>query len=348
MRRSRGGWLVAMACGIAAVAAVAAHLQAEGRPLPPRLDGYLTKHVKLSPAQRSQLLAGQPVTQILEADPSREVAIFGAVWVAAPPSRYVAAVKDVERFESGGNFLITKRIGSPPALADFAALRLPPEDLADLRSCRVGRCEIKLGEAALQRIQREVDWSRPGARTDAEALARRLALEYVTGYLAGGNAQLAIYRDGARPTFVAQEFASMIDRLPSLTEYLPAVRRALLEYPRAQTPGSESFLYWQEAKFGLKPTVRINHVTIVPQPDGVVIASKMLYASHYFWSALELRALVPDPARGEGFWFVSVNRSRSDGLSGFVGSLIRGKVRGEAEKGMQAALQITKAKMEGR
>ncbi len=56
--------------------------------------------------------------------------------------------------------------------------------------------------------------------------------------------------------------------------------------------------------------------------------------------------LVPDAARGEGFWFVSVNRSRSDGLSGFVGSLIRGKVRGEAEKGMLAALTMTKARME--
>jgi hypothetical protein len=320
--------------------------QSSGARLPARLDGYLTRHVKLTPAQRGRLLAGQPVTQILDADPSREVAVFGAVWVAAPTARYVAAVKDIERFESGGNFLATKRISSPPTAADFAALRLPPDDLADLRTCRVGDCEIKLGAAALHRIQREIDWSKPTARGDAEALARRLALDYVSGYLAGGNAQLATYRDGDRPTFVAQEFASMVERLPALTEYLPAVRRALLDYPNGQLPGSESFLYWQEAKFGLKPTVRINHVTIVPQPDGVVVASKMLYASHYFWSALELRVLVPDPARGEGFWFVSVNRSRSDGLSGFVGGLIRGKVRGEAEKGMQAALSITKARME--
>jgi hypothetical protein len=74
----------------------------------------------------------------------------------------------------------------------------------------------------------------------------------------------------------------------------------------------------------------------------------MLYASHYFWTAVELRVLVPDPARGPGFWFASVNRSRSDGLSGFVGSLLRGKVRGEAEEGMQAALKITKTGMERR
>jgi hypothetical protein len=268
------------------------------------------------------------------------------VWIAAPPARYVAAVKDIERFESGGNFLVTKRISATPVLADFSALRLPPDDLADLRTCRVGSCELKLSEAALARIRREIDWSQPAARSDAEALARRLALDYVTGYLEGGNARLAVYRDADRPTFVAQEFASMVDRLPALTEFLPSVRRALLDFPKSAVPGSESFLYWQEAKFGLKPTVRINHVTITPLPDGVVVASKMLYASHYFWSALELRMLVPDPARGEGFWFVSVNRSRSDGLSGFVGSLIRGKVRSEADKGMQAALRITKTRME--
>ena len=96
----------------------------------------------------------------------------------------------------------------------------------------------------------------------------------------------------------------------------------------------------------MEPTVRINHIVITEQPNHAAIASKMLYASHYFWTALELRVLVPDPERGEGFWFASVNRSRSDGLSGFVGSVIRRKVRGEAEKGMTAALHSTKALLE--
>ena len=91
----------------------------------------------------------------------------------------------------------------------------------------------------------------------------------------------------------------------------------MLDYPKVTLPNSESFLYWQSAKFGFKPTIRINHLTISEQPTHVAVVSKMLYASHYFWTAIELRVLVPDPARGEGFWFVSVNRSRSDGLSGF-------------------------------
>jgi hypothetical protein len=145
---------------------------------------------------------------------------------------------------------------------------------------------------------------------------------------------------------VAQEFSSMVDRMPSLTEYLPDLKRYLLEYPKVSLPNSESFLYWQNAKFGLKPTIRINHLTIAEQPAHVDVVSKMLYASHYFWTAIELRVMVPDAARGEGFWFATVNRSRSDGLSGFTGSIIRGKVRGGTVKGMQAALGATKAKLE--
>jgi hypothetical protein len=314
--------------------------------LPQRLADYVGRHARLTAAQQQQLLAGQPVTQLLDADPSQEVAVFGAVWIKAPAERYVAAVKDIERFESGANFLVTKRISAPPRIDDFAALKLPADDVADLRYCRVGACELKLSEAALAQARKEIDWSKPSAQADAERLARRLALDYVTGYLAGGNARLATYRDSSRPTFVGQEFASMIERIPSLTEFLPDLKRYLLDFPKVTLPKSESFLYWQEAKFGLKPTIRINHLTIVEQPTHVAVASKMLYASHYFWTALELRVLVPDAARGEGFWFVSVNRSRSDGLSGFVGRLIRGKVRSEAEKGMQAVLALTRQRME--
>ena len=330
---------------VASCAAQALPTSAQTAKFPARLDEYLTK--TLTPDQRAKLLAGQPVTKLLESDPSREVAVLGAIWVKAPIGRYVAAVTDIETFEKGPSFRVTKKISDPPRLEDFAALTLPPDDLADLKTCRVGSCELKLGENALNRMRKEIDWSKSSAPADADRLARQLMMEYSKGYLEGGNARLAVYRDSGRPTFVAQEFTSMVERTPALSEYLPELKRYLLDYPKATLPNSHSFLYWQEAKFGLKPTLRVNHLTGTEEPTHVAVVSKMLYASHYFWSAIELRVLVPDPARGDGFWFVSVNRSRSDGLSGFTGSLIRGKVRGEAEKGMQAVLAITKTKLEG-
>lgn len=317
-------------------------------PLPPLVESYFTKYVKLEPAARAKLLAGQPITKMLESDPAKEVAVFGAVWVDAPIEKYLAAVRDIERFEMGGAFRVTRKIGSPPRREDFADLRLPAEDLEDLRNCRVSSCELKLAAGAIDRIRREVDWSQPGVDARLNAIARDTAFEYVTSYLQGGNEQLAVYRDSDRPTFVATEFSGIVDRLGALTEFLPAIRRYLLEFPRASLPGSESFLYWQEVKFGLKPTIRINHLVIAQDPSGATIASKMLYATHYFWTALELRVLVRDPARGSGFWLITESRSRSDGLSGFVGRVIRGKVRGEAEKGVATVLRTTKETMERR
>jgi hypothetical protein len=314
--------------------------------LPERLDAYLTRDAKLTSKERAQLLAGHPVTRLLDTDQSHEVAILGAVWVAAPVARYLTAVRDIEQFEKGGNFLVTKKVSTPPRLEDFAVLGIPPDDVADLESCKVGSCELKLGQDALVRFKKGVDWSKPKPKADVDRLAQQLMLEYVNAYLEGGNKELATYRDSSRPTFVGQEFASMVDRMPELTDYLPDLKRYLIGFPKIALRNSDSFIYWQEAKFGLKPTIRINHLTTVQEPTQGIVVSKMLYASHYFWTAIELRVLLPDPQRGPGFWFVSVNRSRSDGLSGFTGTLIRGKVRDEAEKGMLAVLQSTKATLE--
>jgi hypothetical protein len=124
------------------------------------------------------------------------------------------------------------------------------------------------------------------------------------------------------------------------------MRQYLLEYPKPAAKPTASFIYWQEAAFGLKPTIRVSHVAIQEEKDATIVASKQLYSSHYFWTALELRALVPDPKRGTGFWFVNVNRSRSDGLSGFVGRMIRGKVRDSARKGLESGLTAAKKTLE--
>jgi hypothetical protein len=51
----------------------------------------------------------------------------------------------------------------------------------------------------------------------------------------------------------------MIDKMPELTLYLPEMRR--YRHPHG--------------------------------PDGAIVASKMLYASHDFWTGLELRVLLP-------------------------------------------------------
>ena len=315
---------------------------------PPRLDDYFTRVLKLSVQERKVLLAGAPLAKNLDADPGKEVAVFGAIWIAAPVAAYVAAARDIENFEKGASFRVTKKVSEPARIEDFAQLVLPDDDVQDLKSCKVDDCELKLSAEALARVKKEVDWTKPDAKAQLERLVRVMAVDYVNEYRKGGNSALAVYRDGAHPTFVANEFRELVNGMPELSEFLPDMRQYLLEYPKPAPRPTTSFIYWQEAQFGLKPTIRLNHVAIQETRDGTIVASKQLYSSHYFWTALELRALVPDPQRGTGFWFVNVSRSRSDGLTGFVGRIIRGKVREAARSGIESALTAAKKRLEAR
>ena len=314
--------------------------------LPARLESYLTNVVHTTSSERKLLLDGSPITKFLNVDPSREVSVFGAIWVNASPHRYVEAVKDIENFERSETFMITKRISAPPKAEDFADWQLPKDDLTDLETCRIGKCELKLSGQTIEKLRAEVDWTKPTAKAAVQSVLRQLAYGYVTGYLENGNSALAVYLDSAKPTVVATEFESMIDRMPTLTEYQPELWRYLRDIPKATFPDSTNFLYWQVTQFGLKPTMRISHLVIRESAEETVVASKMLYASHYFWTALELRVLVSDPSRGNGFWFVTVNSSRTDGLSGFFGRLIRSRIRREVQNGVLAYLTETKKKLE--
>ncbi|MEO6212059.1 MAG: hypothetical protein ABIP65_00400 [Vicinamibacterales bacterium] len=314
--------------------------------LPPAFEAYLSTAVHPTAAERKSIRTGAEFTKLLDGESSNEVIVFGSVWINAPMERYVAAVGDIESFERGGGFRITRKISSPPTLEDFAALKLPAEDVSDLRACRVGECSVKLSEQAINAFRTQVDWKAAGAPAAADTLMRRLALEYVTGYLAGGNARLAVYRDKSRPTVVADEFRAMVGQVPDLTTEMPMLRRYLLEYPTFALPDSTSFLYWQETRFGLKPTIRISHLVIQARPGVTLAASKMILATHYFRTALELRALMPDPARGPGCWLITTNRSRSDGLTGFIGRIVRVRARSGAQRATSAALASTKRILE--
>jgi hypothetical protein len=317
-----------------------------GSALPSVLEQYLSTVVRPSYNERHRMLNGEPLTRLLNNEASQQVTVFGVVWVNAPMHRYAQAIRDIETWEQGKAFHITRRISSPPRLEDFDGLRLSEAVVDDLRLCRVGSCEVKLDAATIDAFRADVDWTSPARRAAAEALMRRFLHEYTTAYLTGGNSRLAVFRDKATPISMAEEFRAMVDDLPALTSYMPLVRDYLLDFPRTWLPGATSFLYWQETEFGLKPTIRVSHLTIRERPEDVVVTSKMIYANHYFRSALELRLLLPDPARGPGFWLATVVTSRTDGMTGFTGLFVRRRVRSEARAGTATVLLNAKRKLE--
>ena len=318
----------------------------------PTLHDVLVQQMKFTEAQVAAVRAGQAVTVLAPAAVDREIAVAGAVRIAAPAARLVEVIRDIESLERGDGFLATKKMSSPPGLADMAGLKLPADDITALRACRPGRCAVKLGQGAFD-LLRNIDWAAPDAAEQVNQLARRSAVDYVESYRQGGNEALAIYRDSARPTFIAREFADMVRRSSGLTATLPEVSTYLLQYPQGRPAAVEDYFYWSLAEFGLKPVLRINHVVIHPtgQSSGLqyAVTTKQLYASHYFHTALEVRALMDDAERpGKGHYLVVLNLARSDGLTGLFGGIIKGKARSGARSGLEAALTGMKRLAEGR
>ena len=292
------------------------------------------------------------MVKALETEDNEEVAIIGVVWADAPIDYFVGWHKDIENFESGESTMAIKKISSPPRIEDFQTLSLPESDLDAIPKCRVGKCDVKVDEEALERLQSEVVWSAPDAYDQAIRLIREMAFQEVQTYLEGGDGTLGAYRDKKRPTFIDKEFDKLLASSPYLIEYIPEFHHYLDDFPEAELRGSEEFLYWSLVEFGLKPLLRLNHVVFYSPEEGEntskVIASKMLYASHYFHTGLELKFTIRDSARpdAEGFYLISLNRSRSDGLTGFFGSIVRTAAQSAALKGLASALDSLKTQLE--
>jgi len=113
----------------------------------------------------------------------------------------------------------------------------------------------------------------------------------------------------------------------------------------------EDAIVWSKIKFGLKPVIAVNHITIYKRDrevgPQVLIASKQIYASHYFNAALALTAFVTVPGATQGAYLVSENRSRADGLEGPFGKIKRGVVEKKALEGLKAILEHSQMTLEG-
>ncbi len=319
----------------------------------PRQPHYFLEHdIGLSDDEIRKAEQGEVVVKVLDTPVKHEVALFGIVWVEATTDYFVEKYSDIENFEKGKGISLIKKISNPPRLEDFTSIRFPQEDLDAIPKCKIGNCSVKIQEDSLLRLQAEIDWNAADADQKAHRLIAEMAFEGMMKYRNGGDDVLSAYRDKKRPLFLAKEFDSMLRSSSHLYEYVPELENYLKNYPDAELDGASDFLYWSMNEFGLKPLFRINHVVIYPLAEGhnaeVAIASKMIYASHYFHTALELRALVRDSDNPTdvGFYLISINRSRSDGLTGFFGSIVRSQAVKRAREGLAGVLANGKTNLE--
>ncbi len=306
----------------------------------------------LTSQQIAAIDAGRPVAKVLSWGGPSEVYVFGAVHVEGSPDTYLEAARDVGRLSGTPGYQGIGEIREDATVADLSALAFDPDDVKALKNCREGSCDVQLPTTAIQAFHDGVNWSRPDAADQANALARPRVLQLIQAYQRGGNEALGEYRDKDHPARIADQFETMIGRASALPDVLPELRRYLLEYPNAELAGADSFFYWEKVSFGLKPTIRVNHGVIyrgrAQGRDFGVVAIKQLYATHYFHTALDMSVCVDDGATvaPHGFYLLTLKGSEQEGLTGVKGSILRKVVVDKTRSSLESALASIKRSVE--
>jgi hypothetical protein len=282
---------------------------------------------------------GEVVAKILGTREKREVAIVGISRVEANTECFLARFQDIETFKRNPAVLRIGKLDQPVGIDDLERLTLDANDISSLRDCRPGDCSVKLPAGTIEQLRQEVNWSSSDHAAHAQAVFRARLFDYLQRYLSEGNTALIEYQDKSKPVHMAEEFRSLLEAEPSLAALIPAFYEHLADYPAAPLSGVEEFLYWSTENFGFKPVTSVTHVMIFRQSGHAVIASKQIYASHYFDASLGLTFVLDDPDSPRTMYLAYLNRSRIDLLGGFFGGLRRLVLRGRLMDGFKKNLQ---------
>jgi hypothetical protein len=198
---------------------------------------FLAPSVIVSAADRARLDRDQVVAQVLSAK-GGQVAVFVATRLKAPPDALVAWTRAIAELKRSRFVLAIGRFSEPPRLSDLDDLTLDQGDLEAIQRCRPGDCGLKLSAGEIESLTAAaaagVQW-----REVVQREFRRLLVERVQQYRAGGLAVLQPPADRKKPRRPADALSVIVQQSPYLAK-LPQVVAWLNDYPHAHS-GVESF-----------------------------------------------------------------------------------------------------------
>jgi hypothetical protein len=301
---------------------------------------FLTGTFNLSKSDLDRVDAGQVVTRTLDAADKREVATLGVVRIRITPEFYVDRFQDIVSFKKNEAVLQIGTLGNPPAVAEMAGMTLDEHDVRHLRRCRVGDCGVQLPAAVIGRFQTDVDWTKPDAHRQAERLLRHTLVDYAATYLKAGAGAAIEYADETTRVHLGREWTSLMGTDVPGWKTFPALRQYLADFPASDVPGTIDRLYWSKEKVSRRTVVSVTHLAIMKTstetPADYAIASRQIFATHYFDASLGLTVLVRDrSAPAPTTYLTYLNRSRVDVFGGLFGGVTRhivsSKARGTVE-----------------
>jgi hypothetical protein len=309
---------------------------------------FLAPSVVLSARDRADLNRDQVIARVLSSK-GGQLAVFVATRLNAQPDALVAWTRAIAEFKRSTFVLAIGRFSDPPRSSDLEDLTLDQRDLDAIRQCRPGDCGLKLSAGEIESLTAVLATAGADWRDAAQREFRRLLIDRVLRYRAGGLATLELPADRRKSSRPDDALSAIVEQSPYLAK-LPRVSAWLKDYPRANS-GVESLFYWSKEHYGeSKPVISITHVGIVrPESDhrlpAILVAGKQIFATHYFEGGLGLTMVMRD-ATGSTSYLVYVNRSQVDMLRGFFGTFVRGVLENRLERQAPMIVRGLRARLE--
>ncbi len=325
---------------------------ATAQSMPPEMRDALVSEFRLSPSDLAKVESGKAFSKIVPTGKPDDVRMVGVVLVHVSSETFINAFRDIEHFEIGKEVQRTGRFNSPPTEADFGGYHLPDLSKTDLFECHPGSCAYKMPAEAMESLRTKIDWTAPDANARAEALIHKLLIAHMLDYQRRGDPALAVYYDTPAPYSVAEGLHSLIGGEVGLWNRFPSLLRYAERYPQDKPADTDDFFYWQEAAFGLKHLLRLQHVMIQKVPSAsaahYAIISKMLFATHYFRAAIEFNYIYPvrSDAGEPAVYFVAAQRSYVDGLTGTKGAILRRIAESRSPASLAANLDLARQQLD--
>ncbi len=300
-----------------------------------QLQTLLREKAAFDDADFATLQQNQPAVKLVPGSDKREVAVAGLVEINTSAEDFLKSYREGMTKKNNSAILEIGSIGRAPALADVQNLTLEARDIEDLKECVAGECKVKLSAQMIEQFRKEIDWNASDYQLQVTNLFRLMLVDYVRDYRTRGDAALIEYNDKRDGVSLATEQRA----LATASGYVSDV----LNTERSRLQVVEDMIVWSKIKFGLKPVIAFNHITMYRRDrevgPQVLIASKQIYANHYFNGSQALTAFVKIPDATQGAFLVYENRSRADGLGGPFGKIKRSVVEKKAVEGLRAILE---------
>ncbi|HVP50005.1 MAG TPA: hypothetical protein VMT56_02160 [Candidatus Bathyarchaeia archaeon] len=317
------------------------------------LQNHLKQNLGLSQDQINSIHNGEPFAEALPSRSPAEVFVFGVIYIDADPASYVKYAYDFNLLRSTPGYLAINQYSNPPQLSDLKGFALGSDDIQALKNCEPGNCAIQLPGGTITDIQKAINWSAPNVDDQVNQFIQKTALSRMQLYQQQGDKLLGeVYNDKKQEVNVSDQFKYILSYAKALPQNVPEFYNYIVNYPQSKSANMSSMFYWENVKFGLKPTLRIVQVMTMkgtpPQQPAYVIAEKQLYASHYFETSLDLTYCISgngDPKQ-PGFFLVKVMGSEQAGLTGMKGSIVRRVAVSHSVTDMQKGLASAKQALE--